>query len=65
MTKCLSRSQDDDSMMIVCVEEHRISGVVGACVRVVFKRACVSRHLMAIAWRIIDDDFHCKLSEIS
>jgi hypothetical protein len=38
---CLSRSQDDDSMMmddsmmIVSVEEHRISRVVGACVRVV------------------------------
>ena len=47
--------------MIVCVEEHRISGVVGACVRVVFKRACVSRHLMAIAWRIIDDDLSLQI----
>ena len=39
MTMCLSRTQDDDSMMIVSVEEHRISRV---------KRACVSRHLMVM-----------------
>jgi hypothetical protein len=39
MMMCLSRAQDDDSMMIVSVEEHRISRV---------KRACVRRHLMVM-----------------
>jgi len=35
---CLSKSKHDDSMTIVSVEEeHRISRVNGACVRVLFK----------------------------
>ena len=43
------RTQDDDSMMIVSVEEHRIIRVKckGACVRVVLKgRALVDISMM-------------------
>jgi hypothetical protein len=39
----MSKSQDDDCMTIVSIEDHRISRVKGACVRVVLKGVRASR----------------------
>jgi hypothetical protein len=47
---CMSKSQEDDIMTLVSVEDHPIGSVKGACVRILFRGVRV--YLVDISWVI-------------